>query len=339
MNNKNISKLSNNNFFKVKKQPLISVIVPVYKVENYVSKCIESILNQTYKEFELILINDGSPDDSGMICDSYACKDKRIRVIHRENRGVSETRREGLELSIGQYVTFIDSDDFIDEDYLETLYNALNDSEADIVCCNSIDDTPVSKEIYILKDEYVNVAKTLIQGYFDNKRYATCIWGKLYKKSIFKDVEFPKLKYAEDTFVILSIFKKEPNVQLLKYAGYHYRDNPMGAMNTSKGLQQPLDELICANFAFYICQSYNSEIKKNGNNRLIEFIFTVLMVGSNLSEKEWNIIENHIEKYYYNINSHDFKNTFKGRIVILYKYFPKLIRIMMRLYRKLKYSI
>lgn len=338
MSNEDRLNLSENNFFQIEKQPSVSVIVPVYKVEKYVSQCIESILDQTYQDFELILIDDGSTDDSGLICDRYAIKDERIRVIHRENRGVSETRKEGIELARGRYVTFIDSDDFIENDYLYIMYNTLIKSKADIVCCNSIDDNPASHETYILKDECVDVVEILIQGYYDNKRYATCIWGKLYKKSLFKNIIFPKLRYAEDTFVILSLFEKKPTVQLLKYAGYHYRDNPMGAMNTSKGLQQPLDELVCADFAYYICQEYNLLLKTSAPNRVIECIFTLLMIGSNLSKDEWKIVEKSIKQYYSNLELNAFKQTFKGIIVLLYKYFPRIIKITMRYYRRFKYG-
>lgn len=114
---------------------LISVIVPVYKVEKYIKKCIESIINQTYENLEIILVDDGSPDNCGKICDEYAKKDKRIKVIHKENGGVSSARNLGLEKSNGQYITFIDSDDWIEEEYCEILLTTLKEQNADCAIC------------------------------------------------------------------------------------------------------------------------------------------------------------------------------------------------------------
>lgn len=106
--------------------PAISVIIPVYKCEKYLSKCIESVLNQTFSDFELILVDDGSPDNSGAICDEYAKKDTRIKVIHKENGGVSSARNEGIRIAVGEYMTFIDSDDYVDDKMLEILYQHIN---------------------------------------------------------------------------------------------------------------------------------------------------------------------------------------------------------------------
>ena len=114
--------------------PLISVIVPVYKTEKYLNKCIESIVNQTYENLEIILVDDGSPDNCPSICDSWAEKDKRIKVIHKENAGVSAARNSALEIFSGKYVSFVDSDDWIDNDCIEYLYNSVVSTGADVVC-------------------------------------------------------------------------------------------------------------------------------------------------------------------------------------------------------------
>lgn len=103
-------------------QPLISVIVPCYNVEEYLPKCIESILNQTYRNLEILLVDDGSPDNCGRICDEYAAKDSRIRIIHKKNGGLSDARNAALDVMTGEYVTFIDSDDYVSDDYVEYLY-------------------------------------------------------------------------------------------------------------------------------------------------------------------------------------------------------------------------
>lgn len=118
------------------KEDLISIIVPVYKVENYLSKCLDSMICQTYKNIEIILVDDGSPDNSGKICDDYAKKDSRIKVIHKENGGLSDARNAGLKIATGKYIGFVDSDDYISVEMYEKLYNQAKKEDADIACCN-----------------------------------------------------------------------------------------------------------------------------------------------------------------------------------------------------------
>ena len=114
---------------------LVSVIVPIYKVEKYLGKCVDSIINQTYKNLEIILVDDGSPDNSGKICDEYAKKDNRIKVIHKENGGLSSARNAGLDVATGEFIAFVDSDDRIHLDFVEKLYRAIKEENADIASC------------------------------------------------------------------------------------------------------------------------------------------------------------------------------------------------------------
>ena len=114
---------------------MVSIIVPIYNVEQYISKCIESILAQTYRDFELILVDDGSPDNCGKICDEYAKQDSRVHVIHQENKGVSAARNAGISLAKGEYIMLVDSDDFITENMLEKMHDCIAESGSDIVIC------------------------------------------------------------------------------------------------------------------------------------------------------------------------------------------------------------
>ena len=122
----------------MKKQPLISIIIPVYKVEKYLEKCVNSVINQTYKNLEIILIDDGSPDDCPAICDKLSKTDKRIKVIHKTNSGVSASRNEGLKIATGEFVAFVDSDDWIDETMYERLINKQQEQNYDLVFCKYI---------------------------------------------------------------------------------------------------------------------------------------------------------------------------------------------------------
>ena len=111
---------------------LISIVLPIYNVENYIEKCMESVLNQTYKNIEIILVDDGSPDNCPIICDQYVKEDNRVKVVHKENGGLSDARNAGIKVANGDYITFIDSDDYVDKDYVEFLYNTIEETDADI---------------------------------------------------------------------------------------------------------------------------------------------------------------------------------------------------------------
>lgn len=118
------------------KQTLVSIIIPIYKVEQYLIDCIQSVCSQTYKNIEIILVDDGSPDNCGKICDDYAKMDKRISVIHKENGGLSDARNKGIDIARGDYITFVDSDDYVETTFIEDLYNAIEKTNSDISICN-----------------------------------------------------------------------------------------------------------------------------------------------------------------------------------------------------------
>ena len=183
---------------------LISVIVPVYKAEKYLGECIDSILSQTYESFELILVDDGSPDNSGKICDEYAEKDKRIRVIHKENGGVSSARNLGLDNANGEYFTFLDADDYFDKNYLEFLYNRLSETNSDFCFGRFIGFTEntIIERKYSLPEE-CNMSSDnpifikFISNFFKGIANSSC--AVLFKKSLLNSIRFNEgLKNYED---------------------------------------------------------------------------------------------------------------------------------------------
>lgn len=203
----------------------ISIVVPVYNVEKYLSKCILSILNQSFTDFELILIDDGSKDNSGRICDEYRGRDSRIKVIHQENLGLSSARNVGLETSEGKYVTFIDSDDFIHPNMLEVLYNNMLENEADISICD-YNLVYEGKEIYKeLGDNNIRLYNN-IEGVrkIVEKSEASMItaWSKLYKRSLFYDIRYPVGKYHEDEFVTYKLLYKSTKIVTTSAKLYYY---------------------------------------------------------------------------------------------------------------------
>ena len=184
--------------------PLVSIIVPVYKVEPYLRRCLNSIVNQTYTNLEIILVNDGSPDGCPQICNEYASKDNRIIVVHKENGGLSDARNAGLNICRGEYISFIDSDDWIANTYIELLLKAIQENNADLSIC-SFTKTKQTYDLTIVGQDfkYEVLDATAAAKKLWSKDYVTFViaCGKLAKKALFNDTRFPKGVLHEDEFV------------------------------------------------------------------------------------------------------------------------------------------
>ena len=201
----------------------ISVIVPVYNVEQYLERCVDSIINQTYTNLEIILVNDGSTDNSGKLCDELAKKDERIRVIHKENGGLSDARNRGIDESESDLVGFIDSDDYIDSDMYEVLLKNLNDTDADLSMCALYDvynNTPeaqvTNKETWKLSSEQA------IKMVMEAKILSVTAVNKLYRKSLFTDLKFEVGKIAEDAFIMIKLLDKCEKIVATNKKKYYY---------------------------------------------------------------------------------------------------------------------
>ena len=209
----------------------ITVIVPVYNVENYLEKCLDSLINQTYKNLEIIVINDGSTDNSGEICQEYAQKDNRIVYIEKENGGQAEARNIGLDRMTGSYVTFVDSDDWVEVDYVETLYKKITEYQADIAVGNyySFNQTEGMYYFHIFGDSYyekvydnVSIFENLYESQ-DMKKFAFIFpWGKLYKASLLDDLRFDNGKLAEDAYLNQKIYLLAERIVYLNKGLYAY---------------------------------------------------------------------------------------------------------------------
>jgi glycosyltransferase involved in cell wall biosynthesis len=212
----------------------ISIIVPIYKVEQYLRKCVESILAQTYTNIEIILVNDGSPDNCGKICDEYAKKDNRIKVIHKENGGLSSARNAGLDTATGDLIGFIDGDDFIDKDMYETLYKLLVENNVDLVECSF--KIVKSCKLKPLQTDKINDGRIEMgDNLFALRKLLehpirNVAWNKLYKRELFDDLRYPDKLY-EDGFLTYKIFyklKKYIFIELDKYNYVQREDSIMG---------------------------------------------------------------------------------------------------------------
>lgn len=204
----------------------ISIIVPIFNSEKYLKQCVESILRQTYQNIELILIDDDSPDNCGQICDDYAKLDDRIVVIHQENKGVSDARNNGLEVATGDYIGFVDSDDWIDQEMYEVLLNLLIKYDLDIVECG-VNDTgfeielPNTKMDVVLENSFDALQRIIKYSDFS-------VWRRLYKSEIIKDARFLPNRTSEDVYFTIENISKINKMGYFGYPFYNYRSNPTG---------------------------------------------------------------------------------------------------------------
>lgn len=225
-------------------KPKISVIVPVYNVEKYLNKCIDSILEQTFKDMEIILINDGSTDNSKNICNTYKQKDNRIKVIHKENGGLSDARNVGIDISTGEYIAFIDSDDWVEKTMLEYLYNLGNINNADIVQGDYIEAYDENCTINKVSEEIIKYdSQHILDELYGEKCTKTVVvWNKIYKRELFKEIRFPKGKLHEDEFTTYKLFHRANLIIDTNKTIYYYRQREGSITNSCFNIRH-LDQL------------------------------------------------------------------------------------------------
>ncbi len=308
---------------------LISVIIPVYNVEKYLKICLESVLNQTYQNLEIILVDDGSKDKSGQICDEYSKKDERIKVIHKENGGLSDARNVGIENSFGKYICFIDSDDYIDVKFLENLYSIIKKYNADIsVCCYKIvsensdhlkveEKREYSEEVWNNEQSYKEL---LLFGKLENY-----IWNKLFKKSLFNGVCFPKGKKMEDIGTTYLLLDKAKKIATTNYVGYFYMQREGSIMsNLNEQLIVDTKEMINIRFN-YLKKKYPNLFDELMINRLafIKFYYEDIGKINKLGimkdfDEEYKFYKENYKKYRKKVKETSKSNIRKVDFDILY---------------------
>ena len=209
----------------------LSVIIPVFHVEHTLNRCVESVLSQAVEDMEVILVEDGSKDNCPQMCDDWAHKDTRIRVIHQENGGLSEARNAGLDIAQGELITFVDSDDWIAKDTYEPLINMMDG--CDLLEYSITDRLQLKDRCYDDTDDY----------WLKEQAYAhTYAWNKIYRKALFDSVRFPKGRIFEDVYTLPLLLRKAKKVKTTQRGYYHYEWNPRGITATADG--QGLDQLL-----------------------------------------------------------------------------------------------
>lgn len=206
-------------------KPLISVIVPIYKVEPYLHKCVDSILAQTYQQLEVILVDDGSPDGCGAICDGYAAADPRVRVVHKPNGGLSDARNAGMKIMTGRYVGFVDSDDWIEPDMYETLLDLLLYYDADMAFGGVSDDVEQNGIVTTVNTSHYPNAPFAEDNVSAMRRYfhgSWAAWDKLYRAELFDGIWYPVGEINEDEAIVLHLLERCQRVCYTNQIFYHY---------------------------------------------------------------------------------------------------------------------
>lgn len=253
--------------------PKISIIVPVYNVEQYLKKCIDSILSQTFTNFELILVDDGSTDESGKICDYYARLDNRVKVIHKENGGLSSARNVGLEVAKGKYIGFVDSDDYISKFMFQKLYESLVENNCDISIC---DYTEVFQDNGTIYNEKVGGGKLILNNiealekiYKEKGWLYVVAWNKLYKKELFNGLIFPVGKVHEDEMIAHELLYRSNKIIFVEEKLYYYlqRENSIMGKKYNISRLDIIDAMrIRANFF------YEKNLKKLRYEAEVEYL-------------------------------------------------------------------
>lgn len=290
----------------MKEKNLVSIIVPIFKVEKYLKRCIDSILNQTYRNIEIILIDDGSPDNCGKIADEYALKDKRIKVIHQKNMGLSEARNRGIEISKGEYIGFVDSDDYIEPTMFQDLYNAIIDNDADISICNFY---VISNKRKVAKNNFKrrNFNKIeALKGVLLDKDIQSYAWNKLYKRELFENIKYPIGKKYEDIGTTFYLFEKSNKIAYIEKPEYNYLNREDSIVfNYNEQTIMDYTDIIIERYK-YVDNKYE-QLKKYNFYYLAKTLITAFNDAESLNkinnslmkkiEELYSIVKKDIQKY------------------------------------------
>lgn len=209
-------------------RPIISLIIPVYNVEEYIRKCLDSVVRQKYENLDIVIVDDGAEDGSGAVCDEFAKKDKRVRVFHKKNGGLSDARNFGIKKARGEIIAFVDSDDFISEEFVGAMYDEMVGRSADVVVCGY--------NMVKLKREVISGEEATVRLLTKQENVDIVTWNKLYKRSLFvgNGIWFPKGKKYEDTLTTYKLLAKAEKVAYLDKALYCYVERGGSIMKTAK---------------------------------------------------------------------------------------------------------
>lgn len=314
-------------------KPLISVIVPIYNVEKYLEQCIESIMNQTYENLEIILVDDGATDNCPQICDKYADTDKRIKVIHKSNGGLSDARNVGLKIASGEYIGFVDSDDFIEPTMYEKLISGCLTHQVQIATCGrrNVDENGDSiNEMFTISDVTTFTTKEVINGIITWNKFDVASWDKIYKRDLFKDEQFPVGMYSEDLVIIPSIIKKCNKVVHVAEALYCYRQR-LGSITKQSFSPKKLTMLQQAESLYSVINMWYPDMQSDALYFLWKYymVFVDSAYSSNCRGMKRVVKQGFESIKKYNLHSHETNITVRDMMVTSIKKIVVLMKLIM----------
>lgn len=289
---------------------LISVIIPIYNTELYLDRCIDSVLNQTHKNMEIILVDDGSTDRSGEICDSYGRRDPRIRVIHKKNGGTASARNRGLEIAGGEYVGFVDSDDCVAEDMYQTLLEHMQ-PDIDITCCGRVCISPRKKyKSYCLNNAEVFPREKALEELVLLRKISSSVCTKLFRKDLFNNVRFPSGVICEDIPAVYDLFKLARNVCHVgkgKYFNYYREDSKSNGAFYEKRIDYLLFKRdICID----IKKNYPQLVEQAEAGYMQAALYIVGNIETSMDRDKYRHIEKRVRKMFRNMIIRNIKNPY-----------------------------
>lgn len=318
---------------------LISVVVPIYNVEMYLEQCLDSICGQSYADIEIILVDDGSTDSSGKICDNYAEQDERITVIHKKNGGLSDARNTGLKKSSGKYIVFIDSDDYIDEKFVEILHRGFADEQVDISMCQYFELYETEKRFPRSENRFEEDLTLNNDEAFENflvEKYPGFVvaWNKMYRTSLFREnsIIYPVGKIHEDCFTTWKLFLKSDKIVVSALPLYFYRQRKNSIMSNSN-LDKEIDLVEAYSEVLRYCYENNTNID------MAEYRFVISNMAWVKKIRTFDRMEI-IKKAHLNIKKVNWRNNknfsgFRKLRILLFVRFPRVYSMLLICYNRL----
>ena len=336
---------------KIIHKPLISIIIPVYNVETYLAEALDSVINQTYEKLEILIIDDGSTDGSGAICDEYAFKDERIRVMHQENRGLSAARNAGLNCMTGELCAFLDSDDAFESTFIEKMLAAMLHEEADLVVCKyTVHQT--EKKLYLTDEQArpsadsgnydrIHALRALADGIIN-----VAVWNKLYRRTLWQNIRFPEGRYYEDYETTLRIFNICHLLHVLDEPLYLYRKR-QGSITSTPSIKIIRDKnLAYSHFASFIeantPEIFNASQKQNWHQFLLNDIIIYYLNHTAGRSYEEITFRKELRKYIILTGKETGIKTFGLRTRIAWymiRFCPMLLKIVYRVYLPVRLKV
>lgn len=310
---------------------LLSVVIPIYNMEKYLKKCVNSVINQTYKNLEILLIDDGSTDKSSEICDDFLKVDKRIKVFHKTNGGLSDAKNFGIKKSKGKYVTFVDADDWIEKNMYETMLLKMKECDADISICGRFIDYENGKSVKWYNCNELEMTKEQSLIYLNSfYNFDMASWDKIYKKDLFDEIEFPYGKKCEDAYTTYLLFSKCNKVIYVPICFYHYFQRTGSISRNSEinmdYIYAAIEQMKYINFNF----PNISYVGETNYVFSVKSMYQVAVERKIKTNKEYRIFKKNIKKYSNSVIKNKYIGIKKKFTFILFAYCTIIYNLLLR---------